>query len=455
MREHQFLLLLVIFTVVSSLSSRHGDDDKIEKESSNASNARLRNFIFTNGSGKIIVQMKNTVNLVLNQNLRRTFEVNLEESILMGLEIKDAKFIDSLNEDSNVISVEPDYPVQMLKDHVLNVTSGESMKRYLKDSVPYGVDMVLQKRKKIQKMTAKGNVKICFPDTGYDIDHIDLPKSPDVIGKNGLGEKWDQDMNGHGTHLAGIVGALGNNGEGVSGLIPSNYDGHFKILITKGLDKSGTGVNSQIIDAVEDCVKLGAHVVSLSLGCNDCYSNAMDNYFKGLEKKNILVVAAAGNSGTSDYNYPASYESVISVASISSKKVRSKFSQHNDQIELSAPGISILSTVPGNKYATKEGTSMAAPYVAGAAALLRMFYPKCTSTQIRKALAYTAMDLGSNGCDTKTGFGLVQAYDAFKLLKDTKCGSLEGTPTGGCYSIQKKSKTNNDRSKSKNTKVRQ
>jgi len=242
--------------------------------------------------------------------------------------------------------------------------------------------------------------------------------------------------------------------EGIAGLIPSNYNGNFKILITKGVDKSGNGWNSQIIEAVEDCVKLGANVISLSIGCNNCYSNIMDKYFQSLEKNDILVVAAAGNSATSDYNYPASYDSVISVASISSKKKRSWFSQYNDQIELSAPGESILSTVPGNEYATKVGTSMAAPYVAGAAALLRMSYPKCTSIQIRKALAYTAKDLGSKGCDKKTGFGLIQAYDAFQLLKETKCGSLEGIPTGGCYSVKKKTKSKTYNKKGKNNKLR-
>ena len=161
----------------------------------------------------------------------------------------------------------------------------------------------------------------------------------------------------------------------------------------------------------------------------------MNDYFNRLKKKDIIVVAAAGNSGNTKYNYPASYQSVISVASISQKQKHSSFSQKNDQIELSAPGVSIKSTVPKNKYASKDGTSMAAPFVAGVAALLRMASPKCTSSQLRKALVHTAKDLGDAGCDSNTGFGLVQAFDAFKFLEDNGCDSLKGAPIGGCYEI--------------------
>ena len=152
----------------------------------------------------------------------------------------------------------------------------------------------------------------------------------------------------------------------------------------------------------------------------------------------VLLIAAAGNSGTSDYTYPASYQAVISVASIISNKERSSFSQCNNQVELSAPGSSIYSTVPGGGYGVKSGTSMATPYVAGVAGLLRMFFPKCANSQICGVMAYTAQDLQVSGCDVETGFGLIQADNAFKLLKSTKCGSLKGNPTGGCYKLKKK-----------------
>jgi len=187
-------------------------------------------------------------------------------------------------------------------------------------------------------------------------------------------------------------------------------------------------------------VNKGASIISMSLGCINCYSFALDNYFQNLYNNDILLVAAAGNFGNSAYTYPASYGSVISVASITSSRTRSSFSQFNDQVELSAPGSTIYSTVPGGGYATKSGTSMATPYVAGVAGLLRMFFPKCSNTQIRNAMAYTAQDLDASGCDPRTGFGLIQANNAFKQLKKGKCGSLEGDAIGGCYEIRAKKK---------------
>ena len=166
----------------------------------------------------------------------------------------------------------------------------------------------------------------------------------------------------------------------------------------------------------------------------------MESYLQSLYDNDVLLIAAAGNDGSSYYSYPASYESVISVASIEQNKARSSYSQYNDQVELSAPGGSVWSTVPGNTYSRKSGTSMATPHVAGVAGLLRMAFPKCSSKQIRMVMAYTAKDLDVKGCDVRTDFGLVQANRAFKLLKKN-CGELKGNPVGGCYKLKKKNKS--------------
>jgi len=226
-------------------------------------------------------------------------------------------------------------------------------------------------------------------------------------------------------------------------VIPNNYKGKFQLLIAKAFNAQGSGSNSGVLESIEECVKMGANIISMSLGCVDdgfgCRSSAMDSYLKSLYNKDILLVAAAGNAGNGFRSYPASYQSVISVASIEQNRVRSSFSQYNNQVELSAPGGIVWSTVPGQGYGQKSGTSMATPHVAGVAGLLRMAFPKCTNEQIRMVMAYTAQDLDAKGCDDRTGFGLVQANSAFKRLKK-RCGALQGNPKGGCYTIKKKKK---------------
>merc|ERR1719367_2498808 len=212
----------------------------------------------------------------------------------------------------------------------------------------------------------------------------------------------------------------------------------FQLVIGKALSDSGSGSNSGVLGAVQGCVDDGAKVVSLSLG-GYFYSAITEEYYKNLyEKQGILFVAAAGNGGNTNKLYPASYPALMSVAAIDSNKNKASFSQYNDQVEISAPGVSVKSSLPDDKYASWSGTSMATPHVAGVAGLLWMYFPECKNYQIRNVLAATAMDLGStDGCDNQYGYGLVQAKDAYELLAEGNCGGDIGTnePTGGCEQL--------------------
>merc|ERR1712125_270542 len=205
--------------------------------------------------------------------------------------------------------------------------------------------------------------------------------------------------------------------------------------IGKALSDSGGGSWSGVMQAVALCVNDGAKVVSLSLGGSG-YSSSMKLLFKTLyEEQDVLFVAAAGNGGNSGYLYPASFGSSMSVAALDSNQNRAPFSQYNDQVEISAPGVSVESTLPDDSYAAWSGTSMATPHVAGVAGLLWMHFPQCKNYQIRNVLLATAKDRGSSGCDNYYGTGLVQAKDAYDLLSEGNCGGhlgyTDGTK-GGC-----------------------
>merc|ERR1711862_271688 len=180
-------------------------------------------------------------------------------------------------------------------------------------------------------------------------------------------------------------------------------------------------------------------VVSLSLG-GYYYSSISEAFYEKLyEEQGILFVAAAGNGGNSNKLYPASYPSLMSVAAIDSNKNRASFSTFNDQVEISAPGVSIESSLPGNRYAKWSGTSMATPHVAGVAGLLWMYFPECENYQIRNVLLATTEDLGSNGCDDYYGFGVVRAKSAYELLSKSNCGGNLGVTdgnSGGCDQLE-------------------
>jgi len=380
---------------------------------------------------KALIKTKRRRGSVLVKNMSLKVDMEIKRAGILGATIT-KKEMRYLEQHQDIERIEPDYEVYALGDSTNHL-------RKLVESTPYGIDMVLQDRNFWKNRQPSGSIKVCVADTGYDRGHVDLPKGQNVKGTSNpeYGENWYQDGHGHGTHCSGTVAALGNNNEGVVGVIPNNVGQKFQLVIANALTGSGSGSSSGVLKAVETCVADGAKVVSLSLGGSP-YSQITENFYNNLyENEGILFVAAAGNGGTSSKLYPASYPALMSVAAVDSNKDKASFSQYNDQVEISAPGVAVRSTLPNDQYASWSGTSMATPHVAGVAGLLWMHFPECKNYQIRNVLVATAEDLGAADCDRNYGYGLVQAKDAYDLLSEGNCGGNIGetSPVGGCEQL--------------------
>ncbi|MCF7223625.1 S8 family peptidase [Marilutibacter chinensis] len=282
-----------------------------------------------------------------------------------------------------------------------------------------------------------GGRKVCIIDTGYDLGHPDLQTSR-VDGEDEGAGAWDNSDGGglhpHGTHVAGTIAALGGNGQGVIGVVPG---GDLDLHIVRLFDSGGGFVYaSDLAGAMEDCAAAGANVISMSLG-GDYSSRLEERVAERLNKKGVLLVAAAGNGGSiggfepkgdyATFSYPASYDAVMSVAAYDNNLERAYFSQYTSQVELAAPGVDVLSTVLAGGYGLNSGTSMATPHVSGVAALVWSNHKSCSNHQIRDALRQSAYDLETPGYDYYSGWGLVQAQAAMDYLAANPC---KGRKTG-------------------------
>jgi len=236
--------------------------------------------------------------------------------------------LQGLQNNPNIISIEADSRVYPLADEV-----------------PFGVEMV---QGHLVSDQFAGNQMICVIDSGYHIDHTDL-QSANVTASflSGSGDPFI-DPCGHGTHVTGSISALANGG-GVLGVMPS---GNVNLHIVKvfGDDNwtsgsCGWSYTSGVIQAAYECQDAGATVINMSLGGGSASSAAAQG-FQDLLDQGVLSIAAAGNDGNTAFSYPASYDAVVSVAAIDINKNLASFSQRNSQVELSAPGVGVLSTTP-------------------------------------------------------------------------------------------------------------
>ncbi|HCZ9279612.1 TPA: S8 family serine peptidase [Vibrio alginolyticus] len=187
-----------------------------------------------------------------------------------------------------------------------------------------------------------GNRTVCIIDSGYDISHNDLSGNR-VAGTNDSGTgSWSDpgNNNAHGTHVAGTIAAIANT-EGVKGVMPNQ---NVNLHIVKVFNESGWGYSSGLVKAIQTCADNGANVVNMSLGGSQS-SRTEQNALQNIYDQGVLLIAAAGNDGNTAHSYPASYDSVMSVAAVDNQNDHAAFSQSTNQVEISGPGVAILSTV--------------------------------------------------------------------------------------------------------------
>lgn len=263
--------------------------------------------------------------------------------------------------------------------------------------------------------TGKG-VKVGILDSGINPKHPDLKIAGGI---SFIGSPTDyRDTNGHGTHVAGIVAAR-HNDFGVIGVAPDA-----ELYAIKVIGKSGWGNHSDVIKGIEWAVTNKLDIINLSITTTQ-NSTLMEAALNNAYKQGLLIVAASGNSlkpfiEPVEVLYPARYPSVIAVGSINKNNGRAKHSYYGDALEFVAPGEEILSTYLSDSinapYAMSNGTSMAAPFVAGIAALYKEAYPHLDNKTIRTLMQTNVIDLGAPGKDRQFGYGLIQAPKVVKEI---------------------------------------
>ena len=406
------LLIVLIMLLGSSISLGFGTSEKVD----------------------VLIGFHNMSERAQNRAMVRAFggdiyaEFNLVDVIAARMTPQQAA---ALSKNPKIDFIEPDAEVHALAQ-----------------STPWGIDRVFGDESYAFPTwsTGKGaGIGVAVLDTGIDVDHEDLKV---VGGKRfylrGLTLRSDDQYNdvyGHGTHVAGTIAALDND-YGVVGVAPA-----VNLYAVKVLGDNGSGSTSAIIAGIEWVRDQGnISIINMSLG-SSLYSYAFDQACKNAYLDGILIVASAGNSGndagTGDtVGYPAKYDSVIAVAASDIYDDRAYFSSTGPDVDLIAPGVNIMSTVPDSQYEDGwSGTSMASPHVAGTAALVWAADPTMSNGEVWSILTTTAQDLSLPS--EHQGKGLVRADLAVDevnapvtpyTLTVGVVGSGSTSPAAGSYS---------------------
>ncbi len=311
-------------------------------------------------------------------------------------DVKD--IVEDLLELPEVEYAEPDYkgsvePQEDEKPAEMTIPISERRKKFIPNDPDYGKQWGLEKIRApyAWKWRTQGNdIVLAIVDTGVDYNHPDLKENifrdnaGKVVGYNFVRKNKDPiDGGKHGTHCAGIAAAVGNNGIGGTGV-----GWHVKIMPVKSLSDFGFGFSEDLADGIVWAADHGAHVISNSWGSPSA-SRTVREAIRYAQKKGVIVIAAAGNSNTNRRFYPASYPEVIAVGATAQDDERASFSNYGDYVDVSAPGSAIYSTLPLGHYGTFSGTSMAGPFVAGAAALALQENPTLNAAQMEELLKAT------------------------------------------------------------------
>ena len=279
--------------------------------------------------------------------------------------------------------------------------------------------------------TGDASIVIAIIDTGVDWDHPDLAANvwnntdeivngSDTDGNGYIDDirGWDfayeynnpMDYHGHGTHCAGIAGAVTNNSIGIAGVC-----WNCTIMPVKGLNNVGSGSASDLSNAIRYAADNGADVISMSWGSYD-YSGMISNALNYAYNNGVVLVAGAGNDGISNKFYPAGRDNVIAVSATNSNDAEASFSNYGSWVDVAAPGVSIYSTICNDTYGNKSGTSMSCPHVAGLVGLLLSKNSSLTQMEVRTILRSTTDSVTSG---RYIGLGRINAHRAIQVDSTT------------------------------------
>ncbi len=368
--------------------------------------------------GQVLVQMRPSATMLK----QRTVNKNAFQSRFAGLRISDAKAIAPR---TYKLELAPDADVEAIARQLsaeADVAYAQpNYRRYALRTVNDPLSTFQYALNKINAFgawditTGNNNVIIAIVDTGVSASHPDLAGRV-LPGYDFVNNDNDaSDDEGHGTHTAGIAAATGDNGEGIAGMC-----WQCRILPVKVLNEEGSGFDVWVADGIRWAADNGARVINLSLG-NDQESPIILDAIRYAVGKNILVVAAAGNSADqgNPVEYPAAYEEVIAVGATDENDQRAFFSEIQSYVDVSAPGWNIPSTFDqfGLPYLAASGTSEAAPHVAGIAGLLLSVNQGLDVNALRTLITTTSDDLGQPGPDPEYGVGRINAGRAVAAVR--------------------------------------
>lgn len=323
------------------------------------------------------------------------YDVNRYGAPILMANLTDEE-IEKVKKDKDIARVEPDGTM-----YAINLVP-ESGPNPLAQSVPAGITQV--KAPDAWPSSQGEGIKVFICDTGIDSDHPDLVSNLKTGKSFVTSESSTEDFHGHGTHCAGTVAAAMNN-IGVVGVAPYAY-----LYPVKVLSSNGSGNWSWLIAGLDWIMsKKGARIASMSLGGGGA-PQALGDMCEAAYDDGVLLVAAAGNSGPGNntVGFPGKYEQVMAVSAVDSSDTIAGFSSRGPEVEICAPGVSVLSTTRGGGYGNMSGTSMACPHVSGVAALTWGSHRGANNKQIRWLLNAFADKVGDRDLE-KYGSGRVDA----------------------------------------------
>jgi subtilisin len=366
-------ILLVFITGCSSFSSY---SDQLSSSQLNttanqhANNAgQKQRYIVSFQPG--LAQSKNE--RIISQNNGTTIrELNYHPNTLIITIPEQA--LKGLANNPNIISIRPDIETNATKGKPSKPSKPTSPSQ----SLPWGIDRIDSDQS--WNITKGAGINVAIIDSGIDANHPDLEQNIKgginfVVQRGKVNpNKWNDD-NGHGSHVAGIVAAVDNE-IGVVGVAPQA-----NLWAIKALDRRGSGYLSDLIDSIDWSINThldtnqdnNIHVINMSLSFSESYGESdfplLSSAINTAKNAGIIIIAAAGNSGI-NVAYPASDDDVIAVSAIDNNDQITSWSNRGSEIQFAAPGSSIYSSYKDGEYNTLSGTSMAAPHVAGVAALM-------------------------------------------------------------------------------------